>query len=179
MRNANGGLSYWRNPIYPVYDENGDYYLTNASDFSHPMAITDLQKNETKSLDVISSVALEWQLFPFLKLTSQLNSKFGKSVSDRYYPKKYTEAGEFSNGQAEIENWEGHNLVSETFANFQKKFDKHDIGAMVGYSYEYYMSRSSGLTGKDFVNEALGNENMGAGNPEKNEIWNGYSDNKP
>ena len=178
VRNANGGLSYWRNPIYPVYDENGDYYLTNESDFSHPMAITDLQKNETKSLDVISSVALEWQLFPFLKLTSQLNYKFGKSVSDRYYPKKYTEAGEFSNGQAEIENWEGHNLVSETFANFQKKFDKHDIGAMVGYSYEYYMSRSSGLTGKDFVNEALGNENMGAGNPEKNEIWNGYSDNK-
>lgn len=178
VRNANGGLSYWRNPIYPVYDENGDYYLTNASDFSHPMAITDLQKNETKSLDVISSVALEWQLFPFLKLTSQLNYKFGKSVSDRYYPKKYTEAGEFSNGQAEIENWEGHNLVSETFANFQKKFDKHDIGAMVGYSYEYYMSRSSSLTGKDFVNEALGNENMGAGNPEKNEIWNGYSDNK-
>lgn len=178
VRNANGGLSYWRNPIYPVYDENGDYYLTNASDFSHPMAITDLQKNETKSLDVISSVALEWQLFPFLKLTSQLNYKFGKSVSDRYYPKKYTEAGEFSNGQAEIENWEGHNLVSETFANFQKKFDKHDIGAMVGYSNEYYMSRSSGLTGKDFVNEALGNENMGAGNPEKNEIWNGYSDNK-
>lgn len=178
VRNANGGLSYWRNPIYPVYDENGDYYLTNASDFSHPMAITDLQKNETKSLDVISSVALEWQLFPFLKLTSQLNYRFGKSVSDRYYPKKYTEAGEFSNGQAEIENWEGHNLVSETFANFQKKFDKHDIGAMVGYSYEYYMSRSSGLTGKDFVNEALGNENMGAGNPEKNEIWNGYSDNK-
>ena len=178
VRNANGGLSYWRNPIYPVYDENGDYYLTSASDFSHPMAITDLQKNETKSLDVISSVALEWQLFPFLKLTSQLNYKFGKSVSDRYYPKKYTEAGEFSNGQAEIENWEGHNLVSETFANFQKKFDKHDIGAMVGYSYEYYMSRSSGLTGKDFVNEALGNENMGAGNPEKNEIWNGYSDNK-
>lgn len=178
VRNANGGLSYWRNPIYPVYDENGDYYLTNASDFSHPMAITDLQKNETKSLDVISSVALEWQLFPFLKLTSQLNYKFGKSVSDRYYPKKYTEAGEFSNGQAEIENWEGHNLVSETFANFQKKFDKHDIGAMVGYSYEYYMSRSSGLTGKDFVNEALGNENMGARNPEKNEIWNGYSDNK-
>ena len=178
VRNANGGLAYWRIPIYPVYDENGDYYLTNASDFSHPMAITDLQKNETKSLDVISSVALEWQLFPFLKLTSQLNYKFGKSVSDRYYPKKYTEAGEFSNGQAEIENWEGHNLVSETFANFQKKFDKHDIGAMVGYSYEYYMSRSSGLTGKDFVNEALGNENMGAGNPEKNEIWNGYSDNK-
>lgn len=178
VRNSNGGLAYWRNPIYPVYDENGDYYLTNASDFGHPIAITNLRKNKSKSLDVISSAALEWQVYPFLKLTSQLNYKFGKSVSDRYYPKKYTEAGEFSNGQAEIENWEGHNLVSETFANFQKAFGKHDLGAMVGYSYEYYMSRSSGLTAKDFVNESLGNENMGAGNPEKNEIWNGYSENK-
>ena len=48
----------------------------------------------------------------------------------------------------------------------------------VGESFRKIVSRSSGLTGKDFVNEALGNENMGAGNPEKNEIWNGYSDNK-
>lgn len=178
MRHSNGGLAYWRNPIYPVYDENGDYYLGNDSDYEHPLAITDLQKDETKSLDVISSIALEWQMFPFLKLTSQLNYKLGKTVTDQYYPKKYTEAGTFSDGQGVISNWEGHNWVSETFANFQKAFGKHDWGAMLGYSYEYYMSRSSELTAKGFVNEALGNENMGAGNPETNVISNGYTDNK-
>lgn len=178
VRNSNGGLAYWRNPIYPIYDESGNYWLSNANDFSHPIALTELRKNESKSLDVISSLALEWQLFPYLKLTSQLNYKFGKSVSDKYYPKTYTEAGQFSNGQAEIENWEGHSLVSETFANFLKTFDRHEISAMAGYSYEYYMSRSSGLRAKDFVNESLGNENMGSGNPEKNEVWNGYSENK-
>lgn len=178
VRNSNGGLAYWRNPIYPIYDESGNYWLSNANDFSHPIALTELRKNKSKSLDVISSLALEWQLFPYLKLTSQLNYKFGKSVSDKYYPKTYTEAGQFSNGQAEIENWEGHSLVSETFANFLKTFDRHEISAMAGYSYEYYMSRSSGLRAKDFVNESLGNENMGSGNPEKNEVWNGYSENK-
>ena len=163
VRNSNGGLAYWRNPIYPIYDESGNYWLSNANDFSHPIALTELRKNESKSLDVISSLALEWQLFPYLKLTSQLNYKFGKSVSDKYYPKTYTEAGQFSNGQAEIENWEGHSLVSETFANFLKTFDRHEISAMAGYSYEYYMSRSSGLRAKDFVNESLGNENMEIG----------------
>lgn len=177
-RNSNGGLSYWRNPIFPVYDEKGDYYLTNASDFDHPIAISDHRKDKSKSLDVISSVALEWQVIPCLKLTSQLNYKYGTSVSDSYQPKIYTEGGQFSNGLASINNWEGHNLVSETFANFQKTFNKHELGAMLGYSYEYYMSRSSGLVAKDFVNEALGNENMGAGNPEKNEVSNGYSQTK-
>lgn len=179
VRNNNGGLAYWRNPIFPVYDENGDYYLSNASDYSHPIAITNLKKDVSKTLDVLSSVALEWQLFPFLKLTSQLNYKFGKSTGDQYYPKKYTEAGTFSNGQAQISNWEGQNLVSETFVNFEKTFnEKHDLGIMAGYSYEFYNERSSSLIAKDFVNESLGNENMGAGNPEQNEVSNGYSQNK-
>src|SRR3712207_7598133 len=31
-RNNNGGLAYWRNPIYPVYNEDGTYYLTNAQE---------------------------------------------------------------------------------------------------------------------------------------------------
>lgn len=172
VRNDNGGLAYWRNPIFPVYDENGDYFLTNSSDFSHPIAISENQKKQSKGLDVISSGSLIWDVFPYLTITTQLNYKYGNSVSDSYYPKKYTEAGEFSGGQGNISNWEGHNLVSETFANFNKDFGKHTIGAMAGYSYEYYMSRSLNTTARGFVNEALGNENMGAGNPEQFSVSN-------
>lgn len=172
VRNDNGGLAYWRNPIFPVYDENGDYFLTNSSDFSHPIAISENQKKQSKGLDVISSGSLIWDVFPYLTITTQLNYKYGNSVSDSYYPKKYTEAGEFSGGQGNISNWEGHNLVSETFANFNKDFGKHTIGAMAGYSYEYYMNRSLNTTARGFVNEALGNENMGAGNPEQFSVSN-------
>ncbi len=173
VRDNNGGLAYWRNPIYPVYDENGDYYQTNANDFSHPLALTEHRKQQSKGLDVISSGALEWHIIPSLTLTTQLNYKYGNSVSDAYYPKKYTQAGTFNDGQAEIKNWEGHNLVSETFANYQQDFGKHTLGAMAGYSYEYYMSRSSDMTARGFVNEALGNENMAAGSPEKYSVSNG------
>ena len=70
--------------------------------------------------DNIGSAALEWQVFPSLKLTSQLNYKYGKSTQDAYYPKKYTEAGTFNNGQGVINNWEGQNFVTENYANFQK-----------------------------------------------------------
>lgn len=104
-----------------------------------------------------------------------MNYKYGTYVTDEYQPKKYTEGGEFNNGLASINNWLSHSVVSETFANFQKQFGKHDVGAMLGYSYEYYVSRDSKLISKDFVNESLGNENMGSGNPEKNEVSNGYS----
>lgn len=178
-RNTNNDLAYWRNPIFPVYDENGDYYLTSSNDYSHPIAITNHRKNQTKMFDNIGSTALEWQVFPSLQLTSQLNYHYGKSTQDAYYPKKYTEAGTFNNGQGVINNWEGQNFVTENYANFQKLVaDRHDIGIMIGHSYEYYMSRSSYLQANDFVNEALKNENMSAGNPEKNVISNGYSESK-
>ena len=176
-RNTNNGLAYWRNPIYPVYHEDGSYYLLNSSDYGHPIAISDNQVNKSQMLDVISSLALEWQILPELKLTEQLNYKFGKSTSDVYYPKTYTEVGTMNNGQAVMSNWEGNNLVSETFANFQKDFNKHSLGIMAGFSWEYYHSRSSSLTARDFVNEALRFENMSAGSPEKNAVSNGLSTN--
>ena len=176
VRHNNGDLAYWRNPIYPVYNEDGTYYQSSENDYENPMALTDLRKNTSKSLDVISSIALEWRVLPYLKLTSQLNYKLGKTTSDKYYPTKYTNTGTLNNGQGIIYNFEGHNLVSETFANFQKTLaNKHDLDVMMGYSYEYYMGRSSELKANSFVNEILSNENMSAGDPEKNQISNGYT----
>lgn len=175
-RNTNNGLAYWRNPIYPVYNEDGTYYLMNSSDYGHPLAITAHQKNKSQTLDVISSVALEWQIIPELKVTEQANYKFGKSTTDQYYPNIYTEVGTMNGGQAQMSNWQGNNLVSETFANFQKDFGNHSIGAMAGFSVEYSQSRSSQLIARDFVNEALEYENMSAGSPEKNGISNSLSE---
>lgn len=178
VRNNNSGLAYWRNPIFPIYDENGDYYLTNANDFEHPLAIMENRKIQSKGLDVISSGVLIWDPLPYLTITGQMNYKYGNSVTDAYYPKKYTEAGEFNNGQGGISNWEGHNFGADLYANFNKEFGKNQLGAMLGYSYEYYMSRSSSMIARDFVNEALGNENMGAGNPEQFSVSNGMEKTK-
>ncbi|MBP7857227.1 MAG: TonB-dependent receptor [Prevotella sp.] len=174
-RNDNGNLAYWRNPIYPVYNEDGSYYLTNAQDYGHPIALSDHQLNKSKTLDVISSLALEWQVLPELRLTTQANYKFGKSTADRYYPKKYTEVGTMNNGQGVISNWEGNNLVWDTYANYSKTFGRHELGGMIGGSWEYNNSRSSDLVARDFVNEALQNENMSAGSPEKYNVSNGYA----
>lgn len=178
VRDNNSGLAYWRNPIFPVYDENGDYYLTNANDFEHPIAISDNRKIQSKGLDIISSGVLIWDILPYLTVTGQLNYKYGNSITDSYYPKKYTEAGEFNNGQGSISNWEGHNFGADLYANFNKTFGLHTLGAMLGYSYEYYMSRNSSMTARDFVNEALGNENMSAGNPEQFSVSNGLEKTK-
>lgn len=168
-RNNNGGLAYWRNPLWPVYTETGDYYLTGITDFSHPMALTNYVKNVNYGLDYITSNLLDYQLTDHLNVKSQVNYKYGTTVNDNFQPKQYTEGGYFNNGAAYLSNWMGQNFSAETFFTYDRIFNEdHHITLMGGQSYEYGMQRGSSMGSYNFVNEALGNENMGAGDPQKN-----------
>lgn len=171
-RNNNGYLSYSRNPIFPVYDEEGNYWLYSVQDYYHPLALTEFQKNTGEGMDVISYVAADWQILPCLDWTAQLNYNHSETTQDYYYPKKYSEKGVFNNGYGAISNSKSDNLVVETYLTFDKEWGAHHFNAMAGYSYENYTSRGSGLAAKDFVNESLLNENLASGNPESYEITN-------
>ena len=178
-RNNNGGLAYYRNPLWPVFNTDGTYFLAGKNDYSHPLAITDHATNKNSGVDYISSWMVDYQIKSYLNLKSQLNYKYGNSISDTYSPKVYTESGDFNNGAAGLGNWMGQNLVSETYLTFDKTFaNKHKLNVMIGHSYEYSMSRSSNLYSYDFVNEATGNENMGSGSPSKNVHNNSFSSTK-
>lgn len=173
-RHNNGGLAYWRNPIFPVYDDNGDYWLYGAQDYSHPLALTNLQKNDSKGLDIISFASVNWNVLPCLNVMAQFNYKHGEQITDKYFPKKYSETGVFNDGYGSIDNWKDDNIVFEAYATFDRTFaEKHRLTVMGGYSYENYQSRSSSLAAKGFINESLGNENLAAGDSETYSIGNG------
>ena len=176
-RNYNGGLSYNRNPLWPVYNDDGTYFLAGSTDYAHPVAITENVTNKTNSVDFLSSWLFDLQIAKSLNIKSQVNYKYGNFITDLYSPAKYTETGDFNNGAAQLSNWMGQNLVSETYMTYDKTIGPiHKFTAMIGQSYELSMNRTSDLYSYDFVNESTGNENMGSGDPEKNRLSNGYSE---
>jgi len=172
FRNDNNGLSYWRNPLWPIYNEDGGYFQSSEMDYENPMALTDLRINKSYGTDVIASIGGNYEIMKGLTLRSQLNYKYGASIQDRYNPPVYTADGTNNNGAAYINNWYGENIVSDTYLTYEKTLDKHKINIMAGHSYEYYLSRSSSLSSYDFSNTALQNEKMDGGDAKKNQHTN-------
>ena len=166
-----------RNPLFPIYDEEGNYYQSSPTDYGNPIALANTVKNKNQGMDVLSSWIATWDIMDGLTWKGQLNYKYGTTITDLYNPKKYTEDGTFNNGHAYIGNWYGQDIVPETYLTYDKTlWTDSRLTAMAGYSYKYSMQRSSGLDSYDFVNESLGNENMGAGNPQKNQVSNGFAE---
>lgn len=178
-RDYNGGLTYYRSPLWPVYNKDGSYFKAGETDYTNPIALTDLQTNNTKSLDIISSWGAEAQLAKGLVLKSQFTYKYGEYITDKYYPKVYSELGTMNNGAAAISNWIGQSYDVESYMTYDRTFNSiHKLNAMIGHSYQYSMSRGSDLWAFDFVNEATKNENMSSGDPEKNKVSNSFSESK-
>ncbi|MFI3262101.1 MAG: TonB-dependent receptor [Rikenellaceae bacterium] len=172
-----GGID--RNILYPVYNEDGTYFKANTSDYSNPIALRENRTNTTKGMDLISSVLADWEIIDNLSWKNQLNFKYGSTITDQYDPKVYTLLGELNDGRAYLGNWKGQELLYESYISYNKTFNgKHYVSALAGYSYSEWSERSSSLESFGFANESLGNENMGAGDPELNTITNGMIETK-
>ena len=58
----------------------------------------------------------------------------------------------------------------EWLTNYSTRIaDKHNIKAMVGYSYQYSQYQGFNVENKDFPNDGLGADNMGSGELAKEE----------
>lgn len=179
FRNSNGNLAYWRNPLWPVYDENGNYYRTSPTDFGHPLAQTNHVLNKNNGSDFIGTYLFDFKLHSTLDFKSQVNYKTGSWILDRYDPKDYTEGGFFNNGHAQLNDWMDQNILTENYLTYNNLFaNEHRVTAMLGTSYEYWMERRSNMASFNFVNEALQNQNMAAGDPQRNTHSNSRSETK-
>ncbi len=175
-RTANTGLAYWRNPLWPVYEPDGSYFLAGPTDFDHPIALTEHRKNRNKGTDFISSWLVDLRILPGLNLKSQFNYKYGASITDRYEPDRYTETGTNNKGAAFLDNWAGQVYTADTYLTYDRQFKTdHALTLMLGHSYEHALARSSALESYNFKNGTLNNENMGSGAPELNRHSNGQT----
>lgn len=172
------------NPTTPLMDpENPNLYYNFQGQVvgSNPVELQKLEKNhsDTKLLDWDGTLKLN--LLPLLAKdgTSDHNLSTQIMFADHQYsnndswfrPSTSTLAinGGYD-GEASRAYSKERQYVVEWLTNYNTRIaDKHNIKAMVGYSYQYSQYQGFSAWNKDFPNDGLGADNIGSGELAKEE----------
>jgi TonB-dependent starch-binding outer membrane protein SusC len=166
-----GGLSADRSPVFPVYNEKGEYFRISPLDFGHPIAYANEVLNENKSIDVLGTLYANIKLTEWLQFRSQISNKYGSSVTDWYEPRNVTYNGYQFVGFGSIDNWSGNEFLNENYFTINKSFDLHDVTFMAGYSTQTSNARNARLEGHGFISDILRNENMNTAQEQITSNW--------
>ncbi|HTJ50416.1 MAG TPA: TonB-dependent receptor, partial [Cyclobacteriaceae bacterium] len=159
---SGNGLSAGRNIIFPAYNADGSYFKISPLDYDNPMATASSVLNDTKTIDVLGTLYLTWQLTKDLQFKTQVSNKFGNSITDWYEPRNATYNGYQFNGFGSIDNWTGNDVLNENYFTYNKRFSDHSLNVVAGFTSQVTNVRTSRLEGHGFVNDNLQNQNLNA-----------------
>ena len=158
-------------PAVPIYNTDGTYNYANpfeAGDFVRsgqtPNPIADLSEvdAETKVDNVLVSVFGSWEIIPGLRLRVQGSTDIINTRQNFFGPSTST-AGFNTEGYASIgsKRWESDQV--EATLTWNKKWNKHEIEVLGGYTYQQEKSENVLAASANFANENLGYHSLQAG----------------
>ncbi len=146
-------------PIYPVYDENGDFnYEHNNTSYgqsklNNPVAVATLIEDQMVSIQMLGTAYLEYELMKNFKYRMQGSWNYNNYVRDYYRPAALpnsTDRMPPSNPTAESRTKNKYTWVWENTLNYQKEFNKlHKLNALAGWTAQRYQSNANRLTATD------------------------------
>lgn len=176
-RNVMNGLEYGRNPLWPVYNDDGSLFTAGPTDFSHPLTRLSDYHNRTNTKEIAESAALDIKIIEGLNFHTQLDYRYNSAVTDIYEASTTSQDAFDNGGIAKVNTSFYTDILSETYLTWTHNWNgEHDLSVMAGHSFDREQNRGLYTTARGFVNDVLGNENMNAGDPELRQIYNdGYS----
>ncbi len=160
--------AFRRNPTEPVYDSTnklaGGYYRnTGPFQYYNPVAMIKEEVNQGKQQTFTGSARLTYAVAKGWNV-----SAFGSLIRDQYkntlYQSRYYPIGIGNNGTAIIGTGQTNSKLMELSSDYRKKFGRHDIQAIAGYSYQYGTNETFGATNAGFDVDIYQYNNIGAGN---------------
>ena len=130
--------------------ENGKYYATSKlieNDAANPLIFRDRADSKNQGINVRGTMYANFTPLKGLVITSRFGYRLGQSYSssyeDPYYANEKAHSETYTVSSTTSNNWY---YQWENFANYNKSFGKHNLGAMVGMSYIESQRFSNGGT---------------------------------
>lgn len=155
------------NPTSPIRNpEDPSKYF---SFFGQQASYNPVEENETV-LDDTEIKMLDWDASVKLNITPWLSTQltFADQQTDNYdswfRPSTNTEGNSKGyQGEASKKYSKSSQQLLEWIGNFHKEIKGHNIKAMIGYSYQYFLNSGMNAENKNFSNDGLSYNNLASG----------------
>ncbi|MDE6074423.1 MAG: TonB-dependent receptor, partial [Muribaculaceae bacterium] len=149
-RSANTSLftAQGTRPDLSPYNEDGSFDLSMSN---NPVVSLE-NRNSNENYTITGTVYGEVDILKGLRFRTSLSGNLGHTDSDYFNPSYTTTRKEATGGET-------HSRRSKTLwdntLNYNTKFDVHAIDAMVGISWEKYISKSQSISGKTYPDDEI------------------------
>lgn len=153
------------NPLTHLYDANGNYYQwdSNGLIVDNPLVELYETNNKLENKDVYGGLTAIVHLTSHLDLNARVNGTYRKSDTRAFWSGN-TEVGYKTGGLALMSSATESLIVNDLFAQYQKKFNKNFVNAMVGISTEYNSNFLNNAKASVFQFYDLGINNLALAN---------------
>ena len=141
-------------PITPVRDEDGNLYNEPVTTYPNPMVDAAEGHYNSVSYRNIGSAYGEYTFTPYLSFRSEFGIDVLNQNDDSYYSPN-TVNGSGINGYGESDWYKELNYSTNNYFTFNKTFDKHNIEATAGMTYQSYRYDYANVKGQDFPTSQL------------------------
>jgi len=154
------------NPVIPVYDPYGNYYIDPFRSFvPNPVSLLEIKNKTSKDRLLASAFAVVKPLNGLeLKLNLGADRKFQKNSN--YLPKTTLE-GQKTNGSGNISQEDAIDYLMDVTANYARRLGEGRFKGLAGYSYQQFNGEGVSSGNRDFLIDGFGYYNLGAGSYEK------------
>jgi TonB-linked SusC/RagA family outer membrane protein len=144
-------------PYYPLYNPDGSYFVYQnvdaSTDLYNPLALALEKKDISRRTRILGNVNAEYKVFEGLKFNVMLGATSNNFKGSAFWPQLPV----FHNRAAEGSDFagSGYNWLAEYTANYNKKFGKHSIAALAGYTVQEDVMEDNTMTSNNFPNNLV------------------------
>jgi TonB-linked SusC/RagA family outer membrane protein len=154
----------------PLFDiAHGGYFESNLIDYSNPVAVLEQNTNTTELKRLNLNASVEIEIIKNLKFLTRFAQQTSSAYNEMYSPRNawisrgfFNDYSGFSRGGYSYKkDDETYNQLYENTLSYDHSFNKLNLSAVGGYSYQNFLFKGYSLGAGNFVTDGSG-ENFGA-----------------
>lgn len=155
------------NPTYPVKNPDGTYYERFDIQYGlqwNPVASLAHNSYNDKTKGLLATTNAAWHIFPSLTAGVTYSLTKDDDLGGGYTSREdFFQINNGTGGQASRSETNNTHNVLELTLNYDKNFGDHHLNAIAGYAYEDDFSEGFSAGNNNFISDASGYYNLGAG----------------